>query len=273
MKFELHCHSHHSKGAKIPWEGIPSPAAIVAHAKRIGLSGVAITDHHTTKAWPEARREAKKQGIIFIPGVELQTQSGHVIALGISEPVANFLSVEETVDRIREQGGVAVAAHPFDVRGQGIRSQADKADAIEMFNSLNIDKIGNLCTYSMFRHSPLPKVAGSDAHTLSMLGCSVNTMNADSVDGVLKCIRDGRVEFTGRYMPMEEVLNWARERLSRSQEYVMKYTAENYRQPKAWLYSKMLKKFLATSNAPWRVLAEISLSAVRCYGMAKAMMY
>jgi len=273
MKFELHCHSHHSRGAKIPWEGIPSPSEIIAHAKRIGLSGVAITDHCTTKAWDEARREAKKQGIIFIPGVELQTHSGHVIALGISEPVANFLSVEETVDRIRGQGGVAVAAHPFDVRGQGIRGQATKADAIEIFNSLNIDKIGNLCTSSMFRHSPLPKVAGSDAHTLSMLGCSVNMMNADSADGVLRCIRSGRVEFTGRYMPMNEVLNWARERLSRSQEYVLKYTAENYYQPKAWLYSKMLKKFLATSNAPWRVLAEMSLGAVRGYGMIKMLSY
>ena len=273
MKFELHCHSHHSRGAKIPWEGIPSPSEIIAYAKRIGLSGVAITDHYTTKAWAEARSEAKKQGIIFIPGVELQTRAGHVIALGINEPVANNLGIEETVDMIRAQGGVSIAAHPFDVRGQGARNQADKADAIEIFNSLNIDKIGNLCTSYMFRHSPHPKVAGSDAHTLSMIGRSVNMMDADDVDGVLKCIRNGRVEFIGRYTPMAEVLNWTRERLSRSQEYVMKYTAENYYQPKAWLYSKMLKKFLATSNAPWRVLAEMSLSAVRCYGMAKAITY
>lgn len=273
MKFELHCHSHHSRGAKIRWEGIPSPSELIAHAKRIGLSGVAITDHCTTKAWPEARKEAKKQGIIFIPGVEVQTDSGHIIALGINEPVANNLSVEETVEKIRSHGGISVAAHPFDIRGQGVRRQADKADAIEVFNSLNIDKIGNLCTSSVFRHSPLPKVAGSDAHTLSMLGSSINLMDAEDVDGVLKCIRAGRVEIAGRYMPMNEVLNWARERLSRSQGQVLKYTDEHYIRPKAWLYSKMLKKFLATSNTPWRVLAEMSLGAVRGYGMTKMLSY
>jgi len=269
MKFELHCHSHHSRGAKILWEGIPSPSEIIAHAKRIGLSGVAITDHHTTKAWPEARREAKKQGIIFIPGVEVQTDSGHIIALGINEPVANNLSVEETVEKIRSHGGISVAAHPFDIRGQGARELAVKADVIEIFNSLNIDKIGNLIAASKFRHSPLPKVAGSDAHTLSMLGRSVNKMEADDVDGVLKCIRSGRVGFEGEYIPMNDVIEWARERLSRSRVQVLDYMEKNYNPAKVWLYRKMLKKFLVTSNTPWRVLAEMSLCAVQSYGVAR----
>jgi hypothetical protein len=273
MRFELHCHSSYSKGSKIPWEGIPSPEEIVRHAKKTGLSGIAITDHKTTKAWAEASKEAKKQGILFIPGVELQTETGHIIALGISEPVDNFLDADETMDRIHERGGIGVAAHPFDIRGEGLGNLAAKADAIEIFNSLNIDKVGNRYASSKFRHSPMPKVVGSDAHTLSTIGLSVNIMEAHDVDSVLKCIKNGRVSFETVYTPMDEVIGWARERLSRSHDDVMKYTGLHYTRPKAWLYSKLLKKFLVTSNAPWRVLAEMSLCAVKGYGALKAVTY
>jgi hypothetical protein len=273
MKFELHCHSCYSKGSRIPSEGIPRPEEIIRHAKSIGLSGVAITDHGTTEAWKSASREAKRQGILFIPAVELHTMAGHLIALGISKPVENWLGFEESAERIHEAGGIAVAPHPFDMRGQGVRNLAYKADAVEIFNSMSIDIVSNRIASSRFRNAGIPKVAGSDAHTLEMLGRSVNIMEADDVDSVIRSILKGRVRFETGYIPMNDIIAWARERLSRSQEEVADYIDAHYTTPKAWLYRKMLKKFLATGNAPWRALAEMSLQAVRVYELAKTMNY
>ncbi len=273
MRFELHCHSCHSRGSKIPFEGIPSPEDIVRHAKALGLDGVAITDHLTTKAWDAARKEAKRQGIIFIPGVELQTREGHLIALGISEPVANFLGVEETVEKIHEACGIAIAPHPFDIRGEGLKRLAFRADAVEIFNALNIDMINNRFTASLFRKTDAGMVVGSDSHTLATLGLCVNIMDAHDVPSLLRCIKKRQVRFETRYTPMGEIIVWTRYRLENSKEDVYAYISEHYGWPKTWLYSKMLKKFLATSDAPWRALAEMSLGAVRGYGILKMTTY
>ncbi len=273
MKFELHCHSCYSKGSKIPWEGIPTPEEIVRRAKHIGLAGVAITDHRATKAWSSASKEAKRQGILFIPAVELQTRSGHLIAMGVTEPVENFLSVEESIEKIHRAAGIAIAPHPFDIRGEGVGRLAFMADAVEIFNSLNIDKISNRFMLSKFRRPTIPRVVGSDAHTLQMLGSAVNIMEADDIDGVLKSVKKGKVLFQTRYIQIDAILNWARERLTLSRQEVIEYTNAQYAFPKRWLYKKMLKKFLATGNLPWKVLAEMSLQAVRLYGVAKIINY
>ncbi len=273
MKFELHCHSCYSKGTKIPWEGIPRPEDIIRKAKALGLSGIAITDHRTTRAWNSARKEAKRQGILFIPGVELQTKSGHLIALGITEPVENFLDVDETIERIHELGGVSVAPHPFDLKGEGVGSLAFRTDAVEVFNSLNIDMVSNRFARSIFRNAGIPKIAGSDAHTLGMIGYSVNIIDACTIDDVLKNIKKGKVLFRTKYVPMDEIINWTRERLLRSRKEVVRYVNSHYSPPKAWLYRKLMKKFLGTGNTPWRVLAEMSLQASRAYGVLKIIKY
>jgi len=273
MQFELHCHSCYSVGTKVPTEGIPRPEEIIKRAKAIDLAGIAITDHRTTKAWPAAAKEAKRQGVIFIPGVELQTDAGHLIALGINELVPNLLPVEESVERIHQQGGIAVAPHPFDIKGDGIGGLGIYADAIEVFNSLSIEKVNNRFALSRFGHKHIAKVVGSDAHTLGMIGLSVNIMEAHDVDSVLKCILKGKVSYAARYVPMDELMSWVRLRLSGSQAEILRYTSLNYSPPKRWLYKKMLKKFLSTSDTPWRVLAEMSLMAVKAYGVARILTY
>ncbi|MBN2330203.1 MAG: PHP domain-containing protein, partial [Candidatus Aenigmarchaeota archaeon] len=138
MKFELHCHSTHSRGSKIKWEGTASPTQIAGTLKRLGFGGFAITDHDSIGSWHEARRAAKGLGLVFIPALEVSTLSGHLIALGISEQVKSGLTLEETIDLVHDQGGITVAPHPLDVREEGIRKEFHKADAVEVFNSLVI---------------------------------------------------------------------------------------------------------------------------------------
>jgi len=158
--FELHCHTHYSRGTKIPTEVMMPPRQVVRLAKKAGIDGLAITDHRVVSGWREAREEAEKQGIIFIPGVEIQTSQGHMIGLGLSEGVENFLTVDETLERIREQGGFSVAPHPYDIKNDGVKDLCMKADAVEVFNSFGMDRFANWYTQRKAARGNRPMVVG-----------------------------------------------------------------------------------------------------------------
>jgi predicted metal-dependent phosphoesterase TrpH len=64
---ELHCHSTAS-------DGTLAPAEVVRLAKRSGLSALALTDHDTIGGVAEAAEEARKEGIDFLPGIEISAE-------------------------------------------------------------------------------------------------------------------------------------------------------------------------------------------------------
>ena len=134
LKLDLHLHSCHSG------EAFGTIEEIVLRAKSVGLDGFALTDHNTISGNAEARRIAKKHGLIFIPACEIKTTAGDIIALGIKKEIPKGLSAEETIERIHKQGALAVAAHPFAVFlhpkcGVGKRVYDLALDALEVFNA------------------------------------------------------------------------------------------------------------------------------------------
>lgn len=271
MKFELHCHSFYSKGEKIPCEGTASPKQIIKTARKKGLGGIALTDHNTVRGLKQAKAEARKQGLIFIPSIEVNTQSGHVIGLGITEEIKKGLPLNETLDKIRGQGGLVVAPHPFDLKGEGIKYEMHKADVIEVFNALNIDKISN---FFAARKAKGPVVCGTDAHSPEMIGYSVNNIDADSTDAVLKAIRKNKVAMEKNYIPLEMIVKWSRQRMKRSQAHLIKYADKNYFFPKNIIAKALLRRFVKSHNMlAWNILAHVSLNISRIYGLFKILTY
>jgi predicted metal-dependent phosphoesterase TrpH len=270
MRIELHCHSHYSKGKKISTEGIDSPAELVKAAKKLGLGGIALTDHSTNRGWKESEEWAKRLGLVFIPAIEVSSLSGHVIGLGLNDYVKSGLSLEDTLDRIHEQAGLAVAAHPFDVRRLGIRECSAKADVIETFNSMNVDRLSNLAAKKFARKSGRPVVSGSDSHTKEMLGQCINFIDAHDSDSALKEIRKGRVSFQASYIPLEKLLPWVKRRFSLSYPEVMAYIEKNYWQPKGWISERLAHKFVNDRNERiWYWVGELGLAGSRGYGLAR----
>lgn len=272
MEIELHCHSHHSKGRSLPVEGIPSPQEVVKHAKSIGLGGVAITDHNTIKGWDEARKEAKKQGILFIPGLEIDTKRGHILALGITEHVRAGLDVGETVDRIGEQGGISIAAHPFSIDDKGVKYEYNKADAVEVFNSLALDRFANSFTSWVTRGSGKPRVVGSDAHMLEMMGLSRNTIECHDLDSFLKQVKSGKVTYRRNYIPAKVIQDWARIRMERSEDAVWK-KIEGYPHVKRWFAQGMARKYYQGEAYKWLLLARFAMFVSAMYSPLKIFKY
>jgi hypothetical protein len=264
-KFELHCHSHHSRGIKIPTEATASPAEIVRVLHRRGFSGVAITDHDNIEGWKEASSEARRLGTIFIQACEVSTLDGHIIGLGLTGPVKRDMTAEETIDAIRSQGGICVAPHPFDLRNEGLGWKFPLCDAAEAFNSLNLTRLENRKAAGEIRKAGISAVGGSDAHTPEMLGMTANHIEASTPDEALRRIKKGQVRIEGRYIPVPVVVRWARERMLRSYGDVTTYIDANYWRPRAAFSKFMLRRFVNSSSPLWNGVGYASIGIATTY--------
>jgi hypothetical protein len=205
LSVELHCHSSLSYDGRDPVEDILERAATV------GLDAVAVTDHDEIDASLDAAALAPEYDLIGIPGMEVTSDAGHVLALGVRELVPAGLSFEATLDRIRDLGGTAVVPHPFHRSRSGVmanitRDQLAEADAIEVFNSRLLTGRGNRKAERFARERGLPMTAGSDAHIADMVGRAVTAVDVGDTDtptagAVLSAVRAGRTSVEGRRTP------------------------------------------------------------------------
>ena len=199
LQLDLHVHTTHSH------DGHCTVAQAVEAARAVGLSGIAITDHDTIAGHPEAK-ELSRDGFLAIPGMEISSADGHIIALGISELVPKSLPAGETVKLIRQQGGIAIAAHPFaPIRRPDIVYRA-KFDAIEGLNSRAI-LLSNPLAQRFAKKNHLTVVAGSDAHRCTEIGLAKTHLDCNlKLDSILERIRRGGTSISGSTLPISTFL-------------------------------------------------------------------
>jgi len=202
LSVELHAHSSLSYDGRDPVERLLEEAAAV------GLDGLAVTDHDEIAASLEAAELAPEYGLVGIPGMEVTSEAGHVLALGVEELVPAGLSFQETIDRIHEQGGIAVVPHPFQQSRSGVlakisREELTAADAIEIFNSRLLTGRANRQAERFALQHNIPVTAGSDAHIAEMIGRGITHVDTDerTVPAILDAIREGHTSVEGRRTP------------------------------------------------------------------------
>src|SRR5919198_2908296 len=106
---DLHLHTLAS-------DGLVSARALLDHVeRRTTLDVIAITDHDELGAALEARETAARLGyrVQVIPGVEVTTRNGHLIALFVEERPPAFRPMLESAEWVRARGGICIAPHPF----------------------------------------------------------------------------------------------------------------------------------------------------------------
>ena len=106
IKTDLHIHTHYSGDSDIKLE------KLVERCRILGLGAIAVTDHGTAEA--ALTLAAQNTPFKVIVGEEVLTTEGEIIGLFLKETVPGGLSPEETIRRIRQQGGIACVPHPFD---------------------------------------------------------------------------------------------------------------------------------------------------------------
>jgi predicted metal-dependent phosphoesterase TrpH len=206
---DLHVHSIYSKDSVI------TPKDIVYYSKKRGLNAVAVTDHNNIEgAW----KIAKETDFLIIPGMEVSSRDGHIVALNVSRLISSGLSADETVEQIHEANGVAIACHPHAYFKGSLRQYVSaKFDAIEVINAraFPFKRSVKMAEKSAARFG-LSRVAGTDAHYGPQIGSGYTVIDAEpNVDAVSKAIVAGRCQPFGQPVPFLLNLEQQIQRLNR----------------------------------------------------------
>jgi predicted metal-dependent phosphoesterase TrpH len=125
-KADTHLHTEYSGvgslGVLAFPESVSKPISLVNRARKNGFDVICVTDHDETAGAFIAQEYAKQfDDVEVIIGEEVMTSDGEIIGLFLTERIEPGLSIEETVDIIREQGGLTIAPHPFSFHVPGLK--------------------------------------------------------------------------------------------------------------------------------------------------------
>lgn len=186
IRADLHVHTFYSD------DSIITPKELVFYAKKRGLTAIAITDHNKIEG---ALAFAQQTDLLIIPGTEVSSKDGHIVGLNVNMPIPRGRSAEETVELIHNAGGIAIASHPFALFKKSVGKHVSaKFDAIETVNSSSFPfKRACYKANQVAEKFSLPKVAGTDAHYGTVIGCAYTVIDAElKVDSIIEAIRKGR---------------------------------------------------------------------------------
>jgi len=201
IKLDLHVHSKYSDDA------VGSPREIIKSLKKKGLQGMAFTDHNTVRGGIEALKIAPKEFIV-IPGIEISTADGHMLALNVKKNIPQKLSTEETVDIIIDEGGIPIIPHLFrsmsGIKTTKLKTVQDSIHAIEVFNSCSQPKT-NLKIAKVAKEFNLGGTGGSDAHNPLYAGYGYTLVDTTDFnpDTVLSEINKKKTWGEGMVLPLE----------------------------------------------------------------------
>jgi len=224
--FDLHCHSKYS------YDSRAELLDMISAAKAGGLSGFALTDHDSSEGCDALEAlglmdpsGSAVDGFLIIPGQEITTSQGHLLALGVKLPRMKGIEPLEAIRIVHELGGLAIPPHPYDAFRLGIRRKhLDHLpiDGLEVFNAASTLRRYNRWARQYAESRGLPMLAASDAHSPDAIGVSRTSFYLEELtcSEVLRALRAGRGMLQEKYISARAALkktlgNWMRLRHSK----------------------------------------------------------
>jgi len=227
---DLHMHTTVSDGTLSPQALVDAVLMHQNNMKEPVLRVIAITDHDTLAgAWTalEFQRALHAEADVeIIVGAEISSADGHIIALDIGKNIAKRLSAAATIDAIHDQGGLAIAAHPYayfpfvkkfkGIKGLIADPMVGRAlDAVEVCNANPTEILNNHFTrWVNRRHLKRPEVGVSDSHFLSAVARAGTVFPGRTADDLMRAIREGTTRAVGSVYGPLSLYQYARDRLA-----------------------------------------------------------
>ncbi len=214
---DLHLHTIYS------YDGTATIPAVLRRAHAVGLNVIAITDHDEVAGALEAVKLASHYGVEVIPGSEITTAEGDLLALFITKKIQPGLSLIETVLRVREQGGVCIAAHPM-AGGMGMKSLtpysilkalkhplvAETLIGIEAYNGCAIDRVSNHYATIFANGLNIAHTGNSDSHVIDTIGFGATEFPGTTTADLLNALRERttRVRKMNEWSAFRVISSW-----------------------------------------------------------------
>jgi predicted metal-dependent phosphoesterase TrpH len=269
LNVENHCHNvfsnHKNYSSRMPFDCGVTIEEQLEKAYHQKIDVMFVTNHNTLDGYSQIleykKNHAKYRNIRIYPAEEITINNkGHVLAYGIEKEIRPGMTLDETLDEIRQQNGVSCAAHPFAV-SNGIREYAKRCDIIESFNSNNIDFFSNLIAEKFAKENNLVSIAGSDSHVKSTIGRSINKVESENnIDSILEKLRKGKFTIEkSDYASKEEMHEHAHYIISLSRQSILNSINES--NPK---YHSIVKwaidSFISNPNSRlWHIMSSLGM--------------
>ncbi|MGA2884158.1 MAG: PHP domain-containing protein [Halobacteriota archaeon] len=188
---DFHIHSAYSPDSPV------EPRTVLKMAKKKGLNGVAVTDHDTIRGGLEALKVNSDPNFVVIVGSEVETtDKGDIIGLFLTKEIQSR-DANEVLEEIKEQGGVAMWAHPYR-EGKNLLPSAPikRIDVIEVFNAKTLES-QNMLARSLAERYRKPVAGASDAHAAEEIGNAATLVDCSSIDGIREALIKGKTQVIG----------------------------------------------------------------------------
>lgn len=193
--FDMHVHSRHSG------DSVVSVGTIVRAWERTGVLPL-VCDHNSIEGAREVYARIRRQDpdVPQILAEEISTRDGEIIGAFLTEEIPPGLSAAETLEIIRDQGGLSIVPHPFCTHrlctiDRGVlQNLIGRIDAVEGCNARNRSPEADLHARAFAREHKKPVSAGSDAHTPAELATAyVVVAPFEGPEDLLANLRDAPV--------------------------------------------------------------------------------
>jgi len=202
-------HIHTTRGAS---DSSLRPVELARSARRLGLSAVLVTEHDRLWDPLEVARFRSEQSLLLINGMEVSTELGHVLAIGLDKYVPGIRYAEELRHVVSDAGGYLIAAHPFrhyfyrvEWERQGLEpvnltvEEAARLPIFELVDAIEVLNGGNNAQENAFALQVAqilgkPGVGGSDAHSHQGIGIYTTVFERplESEEDFLRELKAGR---------------------------------------------------------------------------------
>ena len=190
MKMDLHIHTRFSRTKRWGSASLIQPVQLLDRVAELGLDGLAVTDHDEIEGSLLVAKLAPGWGLVAVPGVEVSSAGGHILALGVTQMIPAGLPPADTIRIIHELGGIAVAAHPLNVVVSLRKNDiiALPVDALEVHNARSPRNRKAAKLRAMLR---LGATGGSDAHAIAEVGAGITEIGGiTEIAGITETAND-----------------------------------------------------------------------------------
>ena len=213
IKLDFHIHTLDDPKDKLDY----SAHELLARARRLGFSALAITLHDEVFNRPKVFADAQRLGILLIPAAEMRIQGADIILLNVAPAELEGVKDFDDIRKLRARRGqtlFTIAPHPFYVLGGSIGKrlidEIDCFDAIELCHFHKGFFNPNRRAIQVAERFGKPLIATSDAHQLNAFGHHYTIIPKPSVltpESIFAELRAGRGQLNSPAATFREIFS------------------------------------------------------------------